>query len=82
MAVLGKSNVGPTIQVSRLAQGSYGRLSDSTFSPPFQHMWDQEKVHLKEFQKILPEYRVRPTALLPLWRVAGFALGKKLQRHV
>ena len=38
-------------------------------------MWDQEKDHLKEFQRLLPEYRVRPTALLPLWDVAGFALG-------
>lgn len=23
----------------------------------------------------LPKYRVRPTALLPLWDVAGYALG-------
>jgi 3-demethoxyubiquinol 3-hydroxylase len=38
-------------------------------------MWDQEKHHLKEFEKLIPKYRVRPTLLLPLWDIAGFALG-------
>ncbi len=38
-------------------------------------MWDQEKDHLKEFERLLPNYRVRPTLLLPLWDIAGFALG-------
>ncbi len=38
-------------------------------------MWDQEKEHLKEFEKLIPKYRVRPTLLLPLWDIAGFALG-------
>jgi len=38
-------------------------------------MWDQEKSHLKEFEKLIPKYRVRPTILLPLWNIAGFALG-------
>ena len=40
-----------------------------------QHMWDQEKHHLATFNKLLPEKRARPTALLPFWNVAGFALG-------
>lgn len=39
------------------------------------HMAAQENVHLEAFQKMLPKRRVRPTALLPLWHVAGFALG-------
>ena len=39
------------------------------------HMAAQEAVHLATFQKLLPTRRVRPTALLPLWHVAGFALG-------
>lgn len=38
-------------------------------------MWDQEKVHLEKFNEILAENRVRPTALLPLWNIAGFVLG-------
>jgi len=39
------------------------------------HMAEQEQRHLKAFDKIVNERRVRPTALEPLWRVAGFALG-------
>ncbi|MBE7218814.1 MAG: demethoxyubiquinone hydroxylase family protein [Caulobacteraceae bacterium] len=35
----------------------------------------QEQVHLSAFDDILARREVRPTALAPLWRVAGFALG-------
>ena len=35
----------------------------------------QEERHLKRFNHLLAERRVRPTALQPLWNVAGFALG-------
>lgn len=40
-----------------------------------QHMWEQEKVHKAEFDRLMNKYRARPTALLPLWNIAGFALG-------
>lgn len=35
----------------------------------------QEERHLKRFNSLMTERRVRPTALQPLWNVAGFALG-------
>ena len=35
----------------------------------------QEERHLKRFNDLMAERRVRPTALQPLWNVAGFALG-------
>jgi ubiquinone biosynthesis monooxygenase Coq7 len=35
----------------------------------------QEERHLKRFNQLVAERRVRPTALQPLWNVAGFALG-------
>jgi ubiquinone biosynthesis monooxygenase Coq7 len=35
----------------------------------------QEQRHLDRFNKLMSERRVRPTALQPLWNVAGFALG-------
>jgi ubiquinone biosynthesis monooxygenase Coq7 len=35
----------------------------------------QEERHLKRFDQLVAERRVRPTALQPLWNVAGFALG-------
>lgn len=39
-------------------------------------MWDEEKAHLAKFNQLIPQYKARPSALLPLWNVAGFALGK------
>lgn len=39
------------------------------------HMADQEQRHLKVFDKLVNERRVRPTVLAPVWQVAGFALG-------
>lgn len=35
----------------------------------------QEERHLKRFDALMAERRVRPTALQPVWNVAGFALG-------
>ena len=36
-----------------------------------QHMWDQEKEHLAAFERLIPKHRARPTALLPIWNIAG-----------
>lgn len=38
-------------------------------------MWDEEKEHRETFERLIVEHRVRPTALLPLWNIAGFVLG-------
>lgn len=38
-------------------------------------MASQEQRHLKRFDELMAERRVRPTALQPVWNVAGFALG-------
>ena len=35
----------------------------------------QEERHFKRFNELMAARRVRPTALQPLWNVAGFALG-------
>ena len=40
-----------------------------------EHMAEQEQRHLKAFDTLVNERRVRPTALEPVWRIAGFALG-------
>jgi 3-demethoxyubiquinol 3-hydroxylase len=39
------------------------------------HMHAQEKAHLARFNELIADRQVRPTALLPLWHLAGFALG-------
>ena len=38
-------------------------------------MAEQEQHHLKTFDRLVNERRVRPTALEPVWRLAGFVLG-------
>src|SRR5690242_6449831 len=38
-------------------------------------MSDQEQRHLTRFDALINERRVRPTALEPVWRLAGFTLG-------
>ncbi len=40
-----------------------------------EEMAAHEAVHLAAFDKLLIERGVRPTVLVPLWRLAGFALG-------
>lgn len=38
-------------------------------------MEGHEAEHLARFDRLLSERRVRPTAMVPVWRLAGFALG-------
>ena len=38
-------------------------------------MADQEQRHLDRFNQLMADRRIRPTALQPVWNVAGFALG-------
>lgn len=40
-----------------------------------EEMEAQEAVHLARFDRLLTERRVRPTAMTPVWRLAGFGLG-------
>lgn len=35
----------------------------------------QEREHLAKFEKLMRERRVRPSLLMPVWHVAGYALG-------
>ena len=47
----------------------------SKIAAAVKHMARQEQEHLKAFDTLINERRVRPTALEPVWRAAGFALG-------
>jgi ubiquinone biosynthesis monooxygenase Coq7 len=47
----------------------------SSTTKAIEHMAEQEQRHLKAFDVLVNERRVRPTALAPVWHVAGFALG-------
>tara|TARA_Y100000768_G_C23900413_1_gene644766 strand:+ start:452 stop:1039 length:588 start_codon:yes stop_codon:yes gene_type:complete len=48
---------------------------ESKIGKTIQHMADQEQEHIDKFNELILEHRVRPTALLPIWNIAGFALG-------
>jgi ubiquinone biosynthesis monooxygenase Coq7 len=49
--------------------------STSPASKLVARMAGQVQRHLDRFNRMITERRVRPTALQPLWTVAGFALG-------
>jgi len=59
----------------RIYAGQLAVLKDTPVGPTIKHMWEQEKEHLATFNKLIPEHRARPTALLPFWHIAGYALG-------
>ncbi len=51
------------------------RPSTRASAATIKKMADQEQHHLDTFNRLVTEHRVRPTALQPIWDVAGFALG-------
>jgi ubiquinone biosynthesis monooxygenase Coq7 len=59
----------------RIYEGQLRILKGTRHEAKIREMWEQEAAHLSYFEKAIPEHRVRPTALLPLWHVAGYALG-------
>ena len=44
-------------------------------SSAIHHMAEQEQRHLDAFDKMIADRGVRPTALQPFWKIAGYALG-------
>lgn len=52
-----------------------GRKGREGITEDLTEMQGHEAVHLARFQELLNEHRVRPTALLPFWRIAAHALG-------
>jgi ubiquinone biosynthesis monooxygenase Coq7 len=60
---------------ARIYAGQLAVLGRGDTAPLLRHMRDQEQAHLDTFNAMIGERRVRPTVLLPLWHVAGFALG-------
>ena len=59
----------------RIYEGQLAVFGKSKNAPIIQHMLEQEKQHLETFDKLVGDRKVRPTALLPFWHLAGFALG-------
>ena len=51
------------------------KTGESESVQAIRRMAEQEQEHFTHFDRMVKERGVRPTALEPVWRVAGFALG-------
>lgn len=61
---------------TRIYAGQLAVLGDRhPIAADIRHMAEQEADHRRKFDALLAARAVRPTALQPLWDVAGFALG-------
>lgn len=52
-----------------------GRKGRDAVASDLKHMQAQEAVHLARFEGLLNDRRARPTAMIPIWRLAASALG-------
>lgn len=59
----------------RIYAGQLAVLGRDAAAPVIRAMAEKEREHLARFDALIAERRVRPTALQPLWHIAGFALG-------
>lgn len=59
----------------RIYAGQLAVLRNDATAPQIAHMAEQEQAHLARFNELMTQRRARPSALLPFWHVAGFALG-------
>ena len=50
-------------------------LGDKETIPIIEEMAEGEKKHVREFNRLIKERYIRPTALLPIWKLAGYSLG-------
>ena len=55
--------------------GQLAVLGHTASGETIRHMQLQEQDHLDTFDRLIAENGVRPTALSPVWSVAGYALG-------
>lgn len=59
----------------RIYQGQLDALRGQASQRIIEHMHAQEQEHLRTFENLIIEHRVRPSILNPLWHVGGYALG-------
>ena len=59
----------------RIYEGQLAVLGTSDAAPTLRTMLAQEEEHLKQFNELMAARGTRPTALQPVWHMAGFALG-------
>ncbi|MGI4942553.1 MAG: demethoxyubiquinone hydroxylase family protein, partial [Janthinobacterium lividum] len=60
---------------ARIYEGQLALMGNGPKGDLIRHMKAQEQHHLDTFAGLVATRRVRPTLLLPLWHLAGYALG-------
>jgi 3-demethoxyubiquinol 3-hydroxylase len=60
---------------TRIYEGQLAVIRRGRAAGAIREMAEQEQRHLAQFDRLTTARRVRPTALSPLWHVAGYALG-------
>lgn len=59
----------------RIYAGQIKYTKDTEERKLIQHMLEQEEEHLHFFNQAVNKYAVRPTLLMPIWRVGGYFIG-------
>src|SRR6185369_17809294 len=59
----------------RIYEGQLAVMRRGRARDEIRRMAEQEARHLARFNELMQSHRVRPTALQPLWHMAGYALG-------
>jgi ubiquinone biosynthesis monooxygenase Coq7 len=59
----------------RIYEGQLAVLKGTESEGLLREMLDHELVHLDKFNKEMVNRKVRPTALQPVWHIAGFIMG-------
>jgi len=63
------------VQIYRAQAAVFRAANRPELAADMERMQDQEAVHLARFEALLTRDRIRPTLLLPAWRLAAQALG-------
>lgn len=64
------------VQIYRGQNAVFGRIEGKAHAAKLiSEMEAGEQEHLRTFDRLIAERRVRPTLMAPVWRVAGFGLG-------
>lgn len=59
----------------RIYEGQLEFTTDAKSRAEITEMYNQELEHLEKFNQLLAEHKVKPTVMMPLWNLAGFAMG-------
>ena len=59
----------------RIYEGQMDALKGSSVYHQIKEMHEQEKKHLNFFTEEMKKRKTRPTVMLPLWHIGGYAMG-------